>query len=124
MPPFGNAPPTPENNQVRKPRWSEEDINNSEDILHYIKTEVDTNYIKDPYAQASIAARALGHLKKPKQTFRDLPSGVKSYLSYIWKLDSKIHLPSEEEWFAQVNPHTLHPEDEAHIINTLKNNEE
>ncbi len=127
MPPVGNNQPAPENKEgnigERQPRWTEDEIENGEDILHYIKKKIDTNRVEDRYAQASIAAQALNFISK-NQTFKDLPSGIKSYLSYVWRLNSSIHLPNEEEWFREVDPHILHPEDETHIIDALKNKEE
>ena len=114
-------------------RWSQEEARDGESILAYIKTHVDTNVVADKYAQASKAARTLKLLTRD-QTFRHLSPGLKSYLEFIWWLDTPEgrkwlllkNLPTEDEWLKQIDPHTLHPEDELKYIkhlNDLTNNE-
>lgn len=71
----------------RAPKWTEEEIEKGEDILSYIKNNIDTTRVAGVYAQASMAARALGLITK-EQTFRNLPPKIKSYLEYVWWLDS------------------------------------
>lgn len=70
-----------------KPKWSQEEIDKGEEILGNIGKIIDTIAITDRYAQASISARSLGYLTTG-QTFKQLPSGIKSYIEYVWWLAS------------------------------------
>lgn len=102
----------------KKPRWSKVEAEKGEDILFHIKSKIGTIRVGSQYAQASIAAHALGLISQ-KETFKNLPSGIKSYLEFVWKTSSQVRLPSDDEWLAEVDHHTLHPEDEVHIIDAL-----
>lgn len=107
-------------------RWSEEEVLDGESILAYIKKHIDTDVVAGKYAQVSMAARALGLLAKD-QTFRHLTPGLKSFLEYVWWLDTPEgrkktlmnRLPTVDEWLAEVDPRTLHPEDESDHIKYL-----
>ena len=78
---------TPMAEKSPQPKWSQEEIDKGEDILLYIKKEIDISRVGSKYAQASIAAKALGFITK-NQTFKNLPSSIKSYLEYVWWLES------------------------------------
>jgi hypothetical protein len=113
--------------------WSPEVINSGEDILSYIKTSVDTVVVSSLYAQASIAARALGILGN-NETFKNLSTPLKTYLEYVWWQESpegkasalkKSLATLEEEWFAKFkkNPsrhEMVHPDDEETFNVTLE----
>lgn len=69
------------------PRWGQEDIDLGEDILAHARKTIDPNVIPDKHTQVTMAARSMGKLEK-KGSFENLPSKVKSYLEYVWKLES------------------------------------
>lgn len=70
-----------------QPKWSQEEVDTGENILNGIKNLVDTKTVTDKYAQASISARVLGYLPR-NQTFKNLPPEIKSYIEYIWWLET------------------------------------
>lgn len=105
-----------------QPRWTKEEIEKGEEILLGIKTTVDTTNITDQHAQASIAARNIGQLGS-NQTFKNLPPAIKSYLEFVWRMESpderiKRNLAQMKEDFQMQmeNPDfrhaKTHPEDE------------
>ncbi len=69
------------------PKWSQEEKDTAENILAHISTSIDTQHVPDKYAQASKAAVALGLITN-RQTFRNLPSNIKSYLEFVWRMES------------------------------------
>lgn len=73
--------------KASKPKWSAEEVEVAEHVLDQIKKTVDTGTVTDKYAQVSITARALGYLTT-NQTFKHLPPEIKSYIEYVWWLES------------------------------------
>lgn len=69
------------------PKWTEEEKAIGEAILNYIDKNIDKASVADVYAQASKAASALGIITG-RQTFRDIPPKIKSYLEFVWRMQS------------------------------------
>ena len=126
-----SQPKSPEKNDKRFERqFSQEEMSLGNELMMNLDPVADEQeFMKTVIARA----KERGYMIYKN----DVPLGTRRYIQYIIRKrteeattnDAKIAealgktISNEERWFKEVDPHTLHPEDEAELINTLTSND-
>lgn len=117
------------NGMNAKPRFQAKTVENGDKILSYIEKNIDTTIVASYAIQVVTAARRLGIISV-RDNYDALPQDLRDYLKQTRRPGSEVTSSksweerirsAEKEWWENVDPNILHPEDEGDLAERLRN---